>query len=225
MLCLAVLSEALRLIRFSDWFRVKTKDDSFQPTIDMLLNVSIFAFYGATCPWYSFGHNDVSITTFFVHRLKSHFADLSSQVIPVHRLIFLGLLVLLLRRLPMILLIWKQIDQIEDWRQALFAGFFGPIGVSAIFYLYTSLDFLGSVQVNGQQREDVAKLAEVMTVVVWFIGICSIVVHGLTIPLGKLGFYLPRTLSYAVSSGRPSDGDLPQTSRGRGRVIPPKPEA
>jgi NhaP-type Na+/H+ or K+/H+ antiporter len=34
-------------------------DDSFQPTIDMLLNVSIFIWFGAICPWYSFDHNNV----------------------------------------------------------------------------------------------------------------------------------------------------------------------
>lgn len=152
----------------------------------MLLNVSIFAFYGAICPWYLFAHNDV---------------------IPIYRLIFLGILVMLLRRLPMVLVFRKQIWQIEDLRQASFAGFFGPIGVSAIFYLYTSLDFLQTIQIEGQQREDAATLAEVMNVVVWFMAICSIFVHGLTIPLGKLGFYLPRTVSRAISSERVSDSE------------------
>lgn len=37
-------------------------------------------------------------------------------------------------------------------------------------------------------------------VVVWFLAICSIVVHGLSIPLGKLGFFLPRTLSRVFTS-------------------------
>lgn len=31
---------------WDDWFRVETQDDSLQPTIDMLLNVSIFAWFG-----------------------------------------------------------------------------------------------------------------------------------------------------------------------------------
>ena len=144
-----------------------------------MLNVSIFAWYGSVCPWYSFAHNDV---------------------IPIYRLIFLGVLVLLLRRLPMILLFHKKIHQIEDIRQALFTGFFGPIGVSAVFYLYTSLDFLRTVEVDGHKREDAEQLEEVMLVVVWFMAICSIIVHGLTIPLGKLGWHIPRTISRAISS-------------------------
>lgn len=129
-------------------------DDSFQPTIDMLLNVSIFMWFGAVCPWAEFYHN---------------------SVIPIVRLVFLGILVLLLRRPPIIFAMHKHIPQIEQVRQALFVGFFGPIGVSAIFYLYISLEFLRKIEVDGEIREDAKYLMEVMTVVVWFLAICSIV--------------------------------------------------
>ena len=64
---------------WDDWFRLQTKDDSLQPTVDMLLNVSIFLWYGAYLPWKSFANN---------------------SIIPLSRLIPLGLLVLVLRRLP-----------------------------------------------------------------------------------------------------------------------------
>ncbi|KAI4795008.1 Na+/H+ antiporter, partial [Aureobasidium sp. EXF-8845] len=94
---------------WDDWFRLETLDDSLQPTIDMLLNVSIFIWFGAVTPWYKFVHNDV---------------------IPIYRLIPLGLLVLLLRRLPIVYAMHKKIHQIEEPRQALVVGFFGPIGVS-----------------------------------------------------------------------------------------------
>jgi hypothetical protein len=70
----------------------------------------------------------------------------------------------------------KYIHQIEEWRQALFVGFFGPIGVSAIFYLYISLEYLHiSVVEHGQEREDAVRLGETMTIVIWFLVICSIV--------------------------------------------------
>jgi NhaP-type Na+/H+ or K+/H+ antiporter len=61
---------------WDDWFRLETLDDSLQPTIDMLLNLSIFIWFGAICPWASFAHN---------------------SVIPIYRLIFLGILILLFR--------------------------------------------------------------------------------------------------------------------------------
>ncbi|ORY18018.1 Sodium/hydrogen exchanger family-domain-containing protein [Clohesyomyces aquaticus] len=166
---------------WDDWFRLETMDDSFQPTIDMLLNVSIFVWFGAVCPWYEFAHN---------------------SVIPVYRLIFLGILVLLLRRPPIVFAMHTKIHQIEEKRQAAFVGFFGPIGVSAIFYLYISLDFLRKITVDGEVRPDAAFLMEVMNVVIWFLVICSIIIHGLSIPLGKLGIYLPRTISQAMSSDR-----------------------
>jgi NhaP-type Na+/H+ or K+/H+ antiporter len=173
---------------WDDWFRLETMDDSFQPTIDMLLNVTIFIWFGAVCPWAEFAHNNV---------------------IPIYRLIFLGILVLLLRRPPIVYAMHKHIPQIEQKRQALFVGFFGPIGVSAIFYLYISLEFLRKIKVDGEIREDAAFLMEVMNVVIWFLCICSIVVHGLSIPMAKLGFIIPRTLSNALSIAR-SDEDEPE---------------
>lgn len=142
------------LMLYSDWFRIETMDDSFQPTIDMLLNVSVFIWFGAVCPWSEFYHN---------------------SVIPIHRLIFLGILVLLLRRPPIVFAMHKQIPQIEEKRQAFYVGFFGPIGVSAIFYLYVSLEFLRKLTVDGEIREDAKFVIEVMNVVIWFLTICSIV--------------------------------------------------
>jgi NhaP-type Na+/H+ or K+/H+ antiporter len=158
---------------WDDWFRLETLDDSLQPTIDMLLNLSVFMWYGAVCPW-----------TLFVH----------NSVIPIYRLIFLGIFILLLRyvieilplvpidilislfrRLPIISTLHKSIHQIEEARQAIFVGFFGPIGVSAVFYIYISLQFLETITVDGVQRADAEKLGETITVVVWFLAICSIV--------------------------------------------------
>ena len=119
---------------------------------------------------------------------------------------------------------WK-ISQIEEKQQALFAGFFGPIGVSAVFYLYVTLEFLRGITVDGVVREDAAQLGEVMTVVIWFLAICSIVsyfcqtlikgraltiqvVHGLSVPLGKLGYHLPRTISSAIESREIDEPEL-----------------
>ena len=110
--------------------------------------------FGAVCPWASFVHNDI---------------------IPIYRLVFLGILILLFRRLPTILALHWNIWQIEEKQQAIFVGFFGPIGVSAVFYLYISLEFLRGLTVDGVVREDIEKLAETFMVVVWFLAVCSIV--------------------------------------------------
>lgn len=130
-------------------------DDSLQPTIDMLLNLAIFVWFGAVCPWALFAHNDI---------------------VPIYRLIALGILILLFRRLPAVFAMHKYIHQIEQVSQALFVGFFGPIGVGAVFYLSVCRQFLlEEMIVDGEVRADAARTAEVTYIVVWFLVICSIV--------------------------------------------------
>ncbi|RSM07441.1 hypothetical protein CEP52_005258 [Fusarium oligoseptatum] len=179
---------------WDDWFRLETKDDSLQPTIDMLLNVTIFLWYGAVIPWELFNEN---------------------SVMPIWKLVVLGILVLLLRRLPWVFAMHKWIPQIEEAKQAVFVGFFGPIGVSAIFYLFISLEFIQEHLRDGEDmpREDVQKLGETIRIVVWFLAVCSVVVHGLSIPLGKLGYLAPRTLSRVVSENMSDDARVVECRR------------
>lgn len=122
----------------------------------MLLNVTIFIWYGAICPWDSFA---------------------TTKVVPLYRLVPLGLLVLLLRRAPSILGLHKKIPQIEDIRQAIFMGFFGPIGCSAIFYLYITIKFIKTLSPDGGStpRHDVENLEEAVNLIVWFLVVTSIV--------------------------------------------------
>ncbi|OJD20049.1 hypothetical protein AJ78_00065 [Emergomyces pasteurianus Ep9510] len=178
-----------------DWFRLETLDDSLQPTIDMLLNLFIFMWFGAVCPWGKFLQNDI---------------------ISIYRLVFLGILILLFRRIPIIFAMQRHIRQIEQFQQAAFVGFFGPIGVSAIFYLYVSREYLGRWVIpdgSGRIREDAVALSEEIEVIVWFLVVCSIIVHGLSIPLAKLGILLPRTLSTALSYNSNPDNDIRPPSR------------
>ncbi|KAL2811523.1 Cation/H+ exchanger [Aspergillus granulosus] len=165
---------------WDDWFRLRTKDDSLQPTVDMLLNVTIFLWYGAYIPWNSF---------------------VDSPHISIWRLLILGTLVLVLRRLPWIFGMRRWIHQIKEPRQAVFAGFFGPIGVSAVFYLFIALEFIETHLSDGEggPRNDVANLGETVRLVVWFLAVCSIIIHGLSVPLGKACYMGPQTLSRVLS--------------------------
>ena len=173
----------------SDWFRLETLDDSLQPTIDMLLNLSVFMYFGAVCPW-----------PLFLNQPKPPITITSDPIIPLYRLIPLGILILMLRRLPVVYAMHGQIRQIEEKQQALFVGFFGPIGVSAVFYLYVSKEFLADITVlgsNGEEtmRDDVARLSDTMEVIIWFLAICSIVLRPLH-PL--LGITLTQSRSFTV---------------------------
>ncbi|KAL2882673.1 hypothetical protein SGCOL_001880 [Colletotrichum sp. CLE4] len=164
---------------WNDWFRLETVEDPVQPAVDMMLNMAIFMWLGAVCPWESFWN---------------------SELISSGRLVALGVIVLLLRRLPVILGLHRYIRQIRGPRQALFVGYFGPIGVSAIFYLYVGLEFLETLTDDHGQRADAKQLGETMLVTIWFLIICSIVVHGVSVPIAKLGKstyerFFPRSVS------------------------------
>jgi sodium/hydrogen antiporter len=139
---------------WNDWFRLKTLDDPLQPSVEILLNLAIFMWFGAVCPWDSFW---------------------SSDLIHPARLFALGALILLLRRIPTILGLHRFVRQIQGRSQALFVGYFGPIGVSAIFYLYVGLEFLETMSSDDGQLEAAKRLGDTMMVVIWFLVICSIV--------------------------------------------------
>ncbi|RYO14000.1 hypothetical protein AA0113_g10525 [Alternaria arborescens] len=177
---------------WDDWFREQTEHDSLQPIMDFLLNVAVFMWLGAVCPWEKF---------------------FSGDVIPSSRLILLGILVLLLRRLPVIIALQKQIPQIRNIRHATIMGFFGPIGISAIFYLYVTQDFLLRIQLEHPEREDCIALAQVTAVIVWFLVISSVVVHGLAIPLGSLALLSPRVFNSIRRLGTDKDDSARRIDR------------
>ena len=100
-------------------------------------------------------------------------------------MVALAVLILLLQRLPVILILRSKISEIENFRQAVFVGIFGPIGVSAIFYLFVGLDFLESIvrDENGVASADIQLLQGSLRLAVWFLVVSSVVVHGLAVPL------------------------------------------
>ncbi|EEY20490.1 Na(+)/H(+) antiporter [Verticillium alfalfae VaMs.102] len=64
---------------------------------------------------------------------------------------------------------YRHIHQIEDLRQALFVGYFGPIGISAIFYLCVGLEFLRGLETETGAHGELRRLKELMVTVVWFL--------------------------------------------------------
>ncbi|KAI8647216.1 Cation/H+ exchanger [Parasitella parasitica] len=140
---------------WDDWFREETEDAHLSDAIDMLLNLSMFVYIGITIPWSSFYSADAPLTLW--------------------TLIGLASCVLLFRRLPVIIALHKYIPAISDWRQAIFAGWFGPIGVGALFYYTIALEAFPSDGTNDYARQ-------VIEPVIYFMIIASVIVHGSTIP-------------------------------------------
>lgn len=121
----------------------------------MLLNTTFFVWFGIVCPWPLF----------------------TSSIISLWRLVVLAIVILLLRRPVVLLLLQRPLWQIDGTKEAAFVGFFGPIGVSALFYQHITLEFLRTeIQgPGGSIRGDVKVMSETVRITIWFIVLCSIV--------------------------------------------------
>ncbi|KAJ6786193.1 hypothetical protein PWT90_00755 [Aphanocladium album] len=137
------------------------RHDEVNSCIDVLLNFGGFMYIGTIIPW-------------------SEFNDPDGTGLTYGRLIALGVLVILFRRIPSILLTYKLMPSVcTDWKEALFMGYFGPIGAGAVFYLEHSRHLFPKV---GEGDEEETNLAKAIGPVVYWLVLFSIVVHGLSIP-------------------------------------------
>ncbi|KAB8274421.1 Sodium/hydrogen exchanger family-domain-containing protein [Aspergillus minisclerotigenes] len=141
---------------------MQARHDTFNPTLETLLNFGTFMYLGAVMPWEQFHMpHDTGIT--------------------LPRLFGLGFLILVLRRIPTILLGYRFIPTIcHDWTEALFMGYFGPIGIGAISYVeYARRLFPDS----GESDNEINNLTAAMIPVVYWLVLFSILVHGLSVPI------------------------------------------
>ncbi|KAI0880931.1 Na(+)/H(+) antiporter 1 [Annulohypoxylon maeteangense] len=138
------------------------RHDEVNSCIDVMLNFGGFMYVGIAIPWQDFNQPDTTGITY-------------------PRLFGLGLLVLLFRRVPSLLLTYKMMPNVvKDWKEAIFMGYFGPIGVGAVYYLqHTKLLFPREEAASAGERA----LLDAITPVVYFLVLFSILVHGLSIPI------------------------------------------
>ncbi|KAI4649272.1 hypothetical protein J4E93_003588 [Alternaria ventricosa] len=138
------------------------RHDEVNSCFDVILNFGGFMYIGTIIPWAEFQMPDVTGIT-------------------LGRLMILGFLILAFRRIPAIFLMYKIMpDVVKDWKEALFMGYFGPIGIGAVFYVeHTRHLFPKPGEAETEEEEN---LVAAMIPVVYFLVIFSIVVHGLSIP-------------------------------------------
>jgi NhaP-type Na+/H+ and K+/H+ antiporter len=86
----------------------------------------------------------------------------------------------------MIIVLYKWIPAIKTYREALFAGWFGPIGVGAIFFAVESLKVL---TIEHDYTGEIVQL--LFPVIMWMV-LSSTIVHGVTVPFLKIGKQLNR---------------------------------
>ncbi|KAL9931627.1 hypothetical protein V8E36_009413 [Tilletia maclaganii] len=143
------------------WFTRQTEDSNFSNIVDLLFNCAAFIYIGALMPF-------------------AAWVDTASTL-NIWRLFVLAIAVLLLKRIPIIIALWKLIPDIKTFREALFAGHFGPIGVGAIFIATLGRTELPE-EINNPPESSHDVLALTIQPIVFFFVLCSIAVHGLTIP-------------------------------------------
>ncbi|KAI1321766.1 hypothetical protein EDD11_000042 [Mortierella claussenii] len=162
---------------WDDWFSNEIAEAHIQETIDMLLNLACFVYIGASIPF-------------------SKFHDLMLEL-SVWRLIILAIVILLFRRMPFVVAMKRFIPALATYREAAFAGWFGPIGVGAVYLSkvaaeMTNPDNMGN---NPYNTDRLLRVRSVIFPVVMFMVFSSVLIHGVTVPLLHLQYKYTRTWS------------------------------
>lgn len=97
------------------WFSKKTQEAQLPAVVDLLLNSAMFVYLGSVIPWFAFGPSDIT------------------PHVTVPRLLAFLVLVLLFRRIPVVMALYRWIPSINTWQEALFCGHFGPMGLGGLF--------------------------------------------------------------------------------------------
>lgn len=173
------------------WFGEKTEESHVSNVIDLLLNLTYFVYLGTIIPWEQFNSG--------------------VEGLYVWRLVVIAVFVIFFRRIPIMLALKPIIPDIRTWREALFAGHFGPIGVGAIFVAILAraeLETGEAVPLAILPNSDAPEFNLIYLVwpITTFLVISSILVHGSSIAvftLGKRINTLTLTMSYTAA---PEDG-------------------
>ncbi|KAL1842076.1 hypothetical protein VTJ49DRAFT_6058 [Mycothermus thermophilus] len=139
------------------------RHDEVNSSIDVLLNFGGFMYIGTIIPWSEFNQPETTGITY-------------------GRLIGLGVLVLIFRRIPAILMMYKLMPKsCRNLKEALFMGYFGPIGIGAVFYVEHARKLFPEPGAPGSDDEQTRLVRALVPCVYWLV-LFSIVVHGLSIP-------------------------------------------
>ncbi len=169
------------------WFTQKTEESHVSNVIDLLLNLAYFVYLGTVIPWEQYNNADLGLTPW--------------------RLVVIAIFVILFRRIPVMMLLKPLIPDIKTWREALFAGHFGPIGVGAIFVAILARAELETETVTPLANyPDPSQPNYTIVALIWpittFLVIASIIVHGSSIAVFTLGKHintLTLTMSYTAA--------------------------
>ncbi|KAF9459813.1 Cation/H+ exchanger [Collybia nuda] len=185
-------------ISWNGEFNKHTEDEVFSSVVDLIFNCACFVYIGAWLPFTSFNAPSLGITPW---RLSA---------------LFLGILVL--RRVPAILALYPWIPEIKTWREALFSGHFGTMGIGAVFISSLALHKLPKPHDVPVGEAEI--LASSLQPIVSFVVLGSIIIHGLSIPFltlrGGVDLQIPSSASFLIEANpdrSPTSTVTPQLAR------------
>lgn len=136
---------------------------------------SLFIYIATIIPWQDFTNQSLGLTPL--------------------RLIGLTILILILKRLPVVAASFVLIPDLQSLKDVLFVGWFGPIGVGAVYYTQVGLR-----EIPVEQE----KFRNLMVTVVMFLVLISIFVYAG--PLHHLAIFLPLCYNCCVILESLTDG-------------------
>ncbi|KAG7810597.1 hypothetical protein KL921_003092 [Ogataea angusta] len=167
-------------------FTERTEESHVSSVIDLLLNLAYFVYFGTVIPWEQFNNKSLGLDWW--------------------RLVCIAIVVIFLRRIPAVLAIKPFSPDIKNWKEALFVGHFGPIGVGAVF---ASILAIGDLEAHvlhlehgpTAQYPDVEEYHQLIRIIwptVCFLVLSSIIVHGSSVAVMTLGRHL-QTMTFTMT--------------------------
>ncbi|KAK9459468.1 Cation/H+ exchanger [Lipomyces oligophaga] len=149
----------------------RAEEANVSAVVDYLLNISYFVYFGSIVPWDMFNAVDIGLSAW--------------------KLVLLALILLAVRRIPIICALKPFVRDIHTWREALFCGHFGPIGVSAVFMtILVRAELAHGDPIPSEELLESNEENYMVVTVIWpvvsFMILTSIIVHGSSIAIYKL---------------------------------------
>jgi NhaP-type Na+/H+ or K+/H+ antiporter len=147
-------------LSWDGWLNDRIEETHIQEVLDALLNSTYFLFFGTIIPWNLYG----------------------SVGLEWWKLFALAGWIIVLRRIPASMLLSPWIPALRNGREAFFFGWFGPMGVSALYYSSLSIYSLGLKE-------------KTVFGIVSFIVLTSVVIHGGSVSLFHVGLNSEKRIS------------------------------
>lgn len=167
-----------------------------------MLNINVFLavfITGFTFSWDGWFHEQVgdehvqgvidmivNLVYFLFFGVSIPWSSFNSLDFPLWKLFVCAILILIFRRLPAILAISRIMSPKLSFSEAVTVGWFGPVGVGAMWY-----EVLASTKLPENAS---------FKIIIYFIVLCNVVVHGLVVPISKLSRGRERWRSLLISS-------------------------